>query len=186
MKTYKPIGLGFCSQKFGENKVPFYKQLNMLGHNGIDWGCQIGTPIHWNGSKRGTVTRVVSEPTKGMGVYIRCEDNLYVFWHTSENLVQAGDEVESGDLIAKSGNSGLYTTGPHLHWGWYKIDPNGNILNRDNGYGGAIDPINEDYTDVFIVDYKENLKKQLANLTKQVSIWQKIVEIMCRIFKGRC
>ena len=38
-----------------------------------------------------------------------------VFMHLSAVDVTAGDEVGTGDLLAKTGNSGR-TTGPHLHW----------------------------------------------------------------------
>lgn len=41
---------------------------------------------------------------------------LSVYKHTSMVLKRAGDRVTSGETIARSGNSGEITTGPHLHF----------------------------------------------------------------------
>ena len=38
-----------------------------------------------------------------------------VFMHLSSVDVAAGDIVQTGDLLAQTGNTGR-TTGPHLHW----------------------------------------------------------------------
>ncbi|HKJ81078.1 MAG TPA: M23 family metallopeptidase, partial [Ignavibacteriaceae bacterium] len=48
-----------------------------------------------------------------------------VYAHLSKTLVRRGKLVHRGDVIAKSGSSGL-ATGPHLH---YEIHHNGIIEN---------------------------------------------------------
>ena len=178
MKFFKPIQWGFCSQRFGENKVPFYKQMNLDGHNGIDFACQKGTKIYWNGEGKGKVIKTIASPTQGFGVYIVTEDELgrfmYIYWHNLENKVKAGDIVEMGNLIALADSTGQYTTGHHLHWGKYEVDSNNWILNKDNGYGGAIDPIDNTYIDTFVLDIVEKklevLKKIRDALIKLIGL----------------
>lgn len=43
-------------------------------------------------------------------------DIFTVYGHCSKTLVEAGQMVKKGDIIALSGNTGR-TSGPHLHWG---------------------------------------------------------------------
>lgn len=43
-------------------------------------------------------------------------DIFTVYGHLSKTLVNAGDVVKRGDIVALSGNTGR-TSGPHLHWG---------------------------------------------------------------------
>lgn len=54
------------NQRFGANSVPFYAELNMLGHNGIDWNAKHGTCLYSpiNGV---VISKVDSSTDKGYG-----------------------------------------------------------------------------------------------------------------------
>ncbi|MBR4874382.1 MAG: M23 family metallopeptidase [Clostridia bacterium] len=84
-------------------------------HQGMDVGAKVGTPIY--ASDNGRV--IVSEFNDGGYGYMISIDhnNGYVtnYAHCSELLVDEGDVVAKGDLIARVGNTGR-STGPHLHF----------------------------------------------------------------------
>lgn len=86
-------------------------------HNGIDWGCQTGTPVlafadgvvtfaDWKG---GNGNLLVIEHTHG---YTSVYAHLYGF----AAGIKKGSKVKQGQFVARSGNTGL-STGPHLHFG---------------------------------------------------------------------
>lgn len=87
-------------------------------HGGIDIACSEGTEIP--SPINGTVVDVGFE--KGYGNYVQIKDskgNFHIFGHLSKQIAQKGQQVNRGDIIALSGNTGT-TSGPHLH---YEIDP---------------------------------------------------------------
>ena len=195
MTVFRPIINNLITQGYGiENTKPdalhFYKELNMLGHNGVDYFCPIGTPIYWPGSGRGTVYAIIDDITFGKYIEVISEDNegykKHIFAHLSSFDCKPGDILETGQLFCHSGNSGKYTTGPHLHYGLKECIKNllGNFvsLNMDNGYNGAIDP-KPYFINVWVVDEIENLKKTLDNLKQQISIWRQIINLI-RWFRG--
>lgn len=145
MMLYKKRGeaggnFNIITQMFGENLAPFYAQLGLKGHNGIDLIIQDGEPV--NAAHNGKVSKIYdkqnSSKTKGYGVYLTHKEGwTTVYWHLTEDLmVKLDDEVKEGQTIGFADNSGEYTMGTHLHFGLYPKD-------RDlkNGYGGAIDPM---------------------------------------------
>lgn len=95
-------------------------------HNGIDIAAAIGTPVY--APAAGQVTRAdLAEPGYGKVLIIDHGNGLITrYMHLGEFEVQVGDEVQAGQLIAKSGNSGR-STGPHTHIGVFRdgkpIDP---------------------------------------------------------------
>lgn len=119
------------TQKFGENP-DMYKRFGLLGHNGIDMGCPTGTKILAPHS--GKVIEATSDPT-GYGLYIKIENDKEgsVLAHNQSFLVKVGDQVNEGQEIAISNNTGN-STGSHSHWGYYTLP-----RNRSNGYAGFID-----------------------------------------------
>jgi len=62
-----------------------------------------------------------------------------IYYHLKEAKVFKGDKIKEGQVIGLADNTGKYTTGDHLHFA-LKITNNGQTVNSNNGYLGAIDP----------------------------------------------
>jgi len=96
----------------------------------IDWKMPEGTPVH--AARGGIVVRVKDDSDKGGGsmaydkfnnyILIRHDDGTlghYCHLQKGGSLVRAGQIVETGDIIAHSGNTG-FSSGPHLHFCVFK------------------------------------------------------------------
>jgi len=138
MKISYPLNMPFhISQRWGEN-VDYYKtNLGMLGHNGVDFACPVGTPIY--ACHDGTIQFSGIDSVRSLTVCIDTPNGLLrtLYCHLSESKVQIGQEVKRGELIALSGNTGSFTTGPHLHLGTRPLP-----AQMDNGWNGAANPFN--------------------------------------------
>ena len=96
-------------------------------HLAIDISVDIGTPV--KSVSNGRV--ILSEWTTQTG-YVLIIDHgnnlISVYKHNSKLLKFQGEIVKQGEIIALSGNSGVLTSGPHLHFElWsegFSIDPN--------------------------------------------------------------
>jgi len=89
-------------------------------HDGIDIVTDRGTPVHASGD--GKIDFVGYKG--GYGLCIEIDHGFgyrSVYAHLSKTLVKRGQKVKRGELIAKTGSSGL-ATGPHLH---YEVHHNG-------------------------------------------------------------
>lgn len=93
-------------------------------HNGIDIANKAGTDIYASAS--GVVTFSGYNGSYGRMIIIS-HGNGYttVYAHNSRNLVNVGDRVTKGDVIAKMGSTGR-STGPHVH---FEIRKNGKPIN---------------------------------------------------------
>lgn len=83
-------------------------------HTGVDFGGSVGTPIA--APAAGTV--VYSGTLELRGGTLIIDHGLGVhsgYYHLSEILVEEGQRVEAGEIVAHGGSTGL-STGPHLHW----------------------------------------------------------------------
>jgi murein DD-endopeptidase MepM/ murein hydrolase activator NlpD len=106
-------------------------------HNGLDIAAPIGTPIRV--PLAGTVIDSGSASGFGMWVRVRHGDGtVTVYGHINRSMVNVGDEVAAGELIAEVGNRGR-STGPHLHIevvtpGGKKINPRPWLDERGIGY----------------------------------------------------
>lgn len=97
------------------------------GHYGIDIVVRDGTPVY--ASAGGFV--VFSGFTNNFGHIIilsHSDGYLSIYKHCSVILKKEREFVKQGELIAQSGNSGLATTGPHLH---FEIWHNGKPVNPE-------------------------------------------------------
>lgn len=83
-------------------------------HSGTDFGVPIGTPVR--ASKSGTVIKKAElDYSYGYHLFIDHGDGLVtIYAHNSELLVNQGDTVRAGQVIAKSGSTGN-SSGPHSH-----------------------------------------------------------------------
>tara|TARA_B100001063_G_scaffold6337_1_gene4712 strand:- start:2274 stop:3026 length:753 start_codon:yes stop_codon:yes gene_type:complete len=83
-------------------------------HSGIDIANHLGTAI--KASRRGEVVFADYLGAYGLMIEIQHPDGYKTrYAHCNEILVQVGDNVSRGDLIARMGNTGR-STGPHLHF----------------------------------------------------------------------
>lgn len=101
---------------FGDRRIFAYsngKSETSL-HYGIDFGIPIGTEVY--ACANGKVVMSEMRNSTGWTIVIEHLPGLYsLYYHLDKMLVEKGDIVEQGNLIARSGNTGL-ATGPHLHW----------------------------------------------------------------------
>jgi len=143
----KPLDFLLVTQEFGVNYVDFYKKFGLKGHNGIDFRCDINTPTY--SEIDGTVVSAKYDDGGGNTLIIRSDEiSGFCFelrkMHLNKIIVNVGDRVKKNELVAYSGNTGKYTTGPHLHLDLkiVKMGLNGAraVLNYNNGFLGAIDP----------------------------------------------
>lgn len=127
--------LSMLSQSFGEHPEIYGPKFGLKGHNGLDWPCSLGTPIY--ASHDGIVSNQ-TDSESGKGVVLTAKECKTLYWHLERFVVDNGVSVKAGTIIGFSGNTG-FSTGSHLHFG-FKMMYNGQVLNRNNGYDGAVDP----------------------------------------------
>lgn len=135
-----PCNLPFqVSQKFGENYDYYFKNFKQKGHNGWDFSIPVGTPLY--ATHNGTISFCAITNFGDSAISIMDESGTFrtIYGHLSEFKVKLGDIVKKGQLVALSGNTGRYTTGPHLHFGIHEV-VTGKDININNGFSGGIDP----------------------------------------------
>lgn len=114
---------GVITSYCGERENPILQKWEV--HDGVDIAVPEGTDVV--AAKSGIVTEVRTSATYGKLLKYETEDGYTVMYaHLSKVLVQEGEKIKQGQVVAKSGNTGL-STGPHLHYGvWQEgelIDP---------------------------------------------------------------
>lgn len=101
---------------FGDRRVYAYsngKSSTSL-HYGNDYGIPTGSDVR--ACAEGKVVMAESRISTGWSIVIEHLPGLYsLYYHLDSMNVKEGDMVKQGDLIGKSGSTGL-ATGPHLHW----------------------------------------------------------------------
>lgn len=104
-------------QGFSQNFNPSYAAGGLLGHTGIDVNCGYGTPIAALCGGLVYSTYPINQPASDgyTAVFTIVETPLEVFefsyGHVSEIDCQIGQQVKTGDTIAKEGNHGVVYAG---------------------------------------------------------------------------
>jgi murein DD-endopeptidase MepM/ murein hydrolase activator NlpD len=118
LPAIKPMNGFYNKEDFG---LRFHPILHIYRrHEGIDIINEVGTPIF--ASADGAVDFNGHQVGYGLTIEINHDYSLKTLYgHLSKTYVHEGQRVKRGDLIARSGNTGL-SNGPHLH---YEVRING-------------------------------------------------------------
>lgn len=112
MPTGRPIARGWLSSYFGMRTDPFSGRR--VHHAGVDFAGKLGSDVV--AVAAGVVT--FSGRRSGYGNLVEINHgNGYMtrYGHNLKNLVNVGQTIKKGELIAKMGTTGR-STGPHVHF----------------------------------------------------------------------
>ena len=118
----RPVTSGYISSRFGNRNDPFtgrrafHKGIDFAGREGADVVAVASGVVTWSGERYGYGQMV--EVNHGNGYVTR-------YAHNADNLVEVGDTVKRGDVIARMGDTGR-ATGPNLH---FEVLENGRAVN---------------------------------------------------------
>ena len=111
------------SSNYGDRVHPITKERKT--HNGVDIAVPTGTKIY--SAVKGTVILATYSSSAGNWVKVQTDTGwTVVMMHMDSLAVSAGQQVEKGDFLGYSGNTGN-STGPHLHLEVH--DPDDNTIN---------------------------------------------------------
>ncbi|MBO5217172.1 MAG: M23 family metallopeptidase [Alistipes sp.] len=98
---------------YGPTLNPFYRSLK--SHQGVDYSIGEGSSVF--ATADGVVKEILDKNSTSGKTIVIDHGNGYKssYSHLFETLVSVGQHVSRGDVIAKSGNSGL-SLAPHLHY----------------------------------------------------------------------
>ncbi len=144
--TPLPWGTYRLTQPFGVDPAT-YAQFGLNGHNGLDFGpVPLGSTSTVVYAPHEGFVHLGNEGTQGYGQYVQIDGLPYnkegmcrhsILAHLAKFIVTEGQFISAGDIIGIMGSTG-FSTGVHTHW-TYKLKKNGQTLNYDNGFKGAID-----------------------------------------------
>ncbi|KQC20260.1 phage tail tape measure protein [Staphylococcus haemolyticus] len=84
-------------------------------HYGMDFGMPTGTPIY--AVKGGVADKVWTDYGGGNSVQIKTGANEWNWYmHLSKQIAKQGQKIRAGQLIGKSGATGNFVRGAHLHF----------------------------------------------------------------------
>lgn len=135
-----PVKKVFITQDWGVNPDT-YARFGYKGHNGTDYRLfdENGniSPQSLIYAPHSGIVKEAALDKNGYGYYVKIENDKEgsILAHLHSIKVNVGERVEEGQLIAVGNNTG-WSTGPHLHWGYYQFP-----RDKNNGYGGTIDQI---------------------------------------------
>jgi murein DD-endopeptidase MepM/ murein hydrolase activator NlpD len=138
------------SSEFGQRAHPILAVTRL--HAGADIGASTGDPVE--AAADGIVLLAEARGGYGNSVVIAHGFSLgTVYAHNSELLVQPGQQVKRGDVIARAGSTGL-STGPHVHFETrlkgVPVNPRNFLLPVEGGTGqpGPEPPVEPDRPDL--------------------------------------
>ena len=109
MSVSYPLKAVRIGSGFGMRKHPIMHKYCM--HNGVDLQARYEEVYSMF---PGTVIAVSQDKRSGKYVTVKSSNYTISYCHLSAPLVTKGAFVNAGEVIAKSGNTGM-STGPHLH-----------------------------------------------------------------------
>ena len=135
------------------------KEKRPWPHNGTDYQVRSGTPIlaaadgrviDVKRKKYNIPDYIDSYEGGNLVLILHRGDIISGYYHLDRILVEDETLVKRGDVIALSGNTGTYTSGPHLHFSISvkskgKVDPYPEYWFGNDGVPYGFDP-NEDYS----------------------------------------
>lgn len=137
IKSDKKLWTGpFVYPSKAKKSTPYGKKRTFNGsldpsyfHKGLDFAGKTGDPIYATEDGKVILTGYNSNGFNVNGSCIFLDHGhgiVSAYLHLSSILVKEGDFIKKGQLIGKTGSTGI-ATGPHLHWGVYAsgkpIDP---------------------------------------------------------------
>lgn len=166
LQLTRPVRSKRITQQFGENKacltrdgkvvaalkdgvcpantIPFYQNIGMRGHNGLDIATFHGEVCVNPFVDRDCVMYTHVDNAGGVGVDLVTVNKIdgshwkVRLWHLLTPIGYDGKVVEYGEVCGLCDNTGN-SSGSHLHFGLKRCDAKGNAFNKDNGYYGAVD-----------------------------------------------
>lgn len=142
-------------------------------HNGIDIGCNIGTPLVAIEDGKLVINKTNGGGVhKGYGHYLVIEHNGFctLYGHMlGLSRLNVGQIVRKGDVVGYSGNTGK-STGPHLHFEIRQGSYGRSFWQKDSKgkYINSIDPQK--------FQLKERWKEILRKKTSRAEDWIRFVE----------
>lgn len=160
-----PLSQVYITSKFSKaRKHPVLHKV-IRPHFGIDLRARVGTTVRSAGS--GRVLSAGNKGGYGKAIEILHEGGLrtlYAHLSAIDKRVRAGSYVKQGQVIGKSGNTGI-SSGPHLHFGLYKnnrpLNPLGSIKTTRSELKGKT---KKDYL-AYAQKQKNLLEEELDKLT---------------------
>lgn len=104
---------GFITSRYGYRGSEPYRHF----HKGLDIAERLGTPIY--AAAAGEVIEVIRRDDVALGHHFRIRHAggmQTVYAHCRRVLVEVGQRVLQGDIVAELGSTGTGSTGPHLHF----------------------------------------------------------------------
>lgn len=99
---------------YGPRIDPVTKNYSTQFHKGVDFGCPIGTSVL--SADAGKVLSSGWSNSAGNLLIVAQGGKIFKYMHNKQLLVSPGQMLSRSQEVAKSGNTGGRTTGPHLHF----------------------------------------------------------------------